>query len=531
MAVTSGFFNSSSGDRRYTAEQFGTLFEGIITDGVFSGVGQALRVEANGSTVRIGSGRAWCQGTWLNNDGELSLSAPSNSHPNYSRYDAVVLEFNWSESVRANSIKYISGTSAATPKRPDLVLTSLVRQMPLCYIFRPAGATTVQQGQIEMATGTSACPWITGPLRTLDISAFISSASSALNNATTEASKTSKELQTQLTKLQAEGEALKNRFNQWITDTEKLLGNTPNMNAIIEAKKAAVSAAADAKTAQQQAASAASTVAGYKSRLDAVETNANKVPALEGRVQVLENSPAGSAPVGVSRNYYVRPERGKTHTTPPTGWFQDIALGKFEQFAIGDKIQTSIGGETYIWRVAAFDYFYQLNVPKHHIVLVADTPIYTGAMSTASVMNGYSEDKTLLKKSSHNAITALASQYGVSGSAFWFDEPLSSAINSDGKATNAITVHTRFLDMTETMVFGHVAWGTSTRFDSGSRDDQLPLFRLLPETRKLGGGAYWLRNFFSSPGTIMMGVDADGRPDGWSVTESKHRRPIVLLGT
>ena len=179
MAVTSGFFNSSSGDRRYTAEQFGTRFEGIITDGVFSGVGQALRVEANGYTVRIGSGRAWCQGTWLNNDGELSLSAPSNSHPNYSRYDAVVLEFNWSESVRANSIKYISGVSAATPKRPDLVLTSLVRQMPLCYIFRPAGATTVQQGQIELATGPSACPWITGPRRTLDISSFLSSPTKA----------------------------------------------------------------------------------------------------------------------------------------------------------------------------------------------------------------------------------------------------------------------------------------------------------------------------------------------------------------
>lgn len=44
MAVTSGFFNAVSGDRTYSAEQFGALFNGIITDGIFHAVGEAFRV-------------------------------------------------------------------------------------------------------------------------------------------------------------------------------------------------------------------------------------------------------------------------------------------------------------------------------------------------------------------------------------------------------------------------------------------------------------------------------------------------------
>ena len=46
MAVTSGFFNSLYGDRKYNAEQFSAMFDNLITDGVFSNVGNAFQVTA-----------------------------------------------------------------------------------------------------------------------------------------------------------------------------------------------------------------------------------------------------------------------------------------------------------------------------------------------------------------------------------------------------------------------------------------------------------------------------------------------------
>ena len=39
MAITSGFYNSVNGDRTYDADQFGSLFDGIIAPGVFPNVG------------------------------------------------------------------------------------------------------------------------------------------------------------------------------------------------------------------------------------------------------------------------------------------------------------------------------------------------------------------------------------------------------------------------------------------------------------------------------------------------------------
>ena len=42
MAFTYGFFNSLNGDRKYTAEQLSSIFDGLITDGVFDSIGDIL---------------------------------------------------------------------------------------------------------------------------------------------------------------------------------------------------------------------------------------------------------------------------------------------------------------------------------------------------------------------------------------------------------------------------------------------------------------------------------------------------------
>lgn len=568
MAITSGFFDSVNGDRKYSAQQFGNLFTGIISDGVFSGVGGGLKVESRSSQVYINSGRAWCRGTWLDNDTYASLSVPANTHPNYSRYDAVVLTFDTSSSVRRNSIDYISGVAAATPLKPTLKNDSLTKQMPLCYIFRPANSTTITQSNIESTIGTSACPYITGPLKTIDVTDVVRDANATIRDTNQRLQQVTTELEQKARKLDQDVTDTKNSFSDWVTNAEKALGSAPNASTIIEAKKAADQAVRTANSASSTASSAMSnvTVASsaahraeqkadgvvtqfnglkqtvtteaakitqFDTRIREAEAAASAARGLTHRVQVLEHKAANATssyePVGVARNFYVREGGRRNVTSPPSGWEQDLRDGKFKLWAINDRITTTGGGESFEWIVAAFDYYYPLQVLRHHILLVAADWIATGAMNTSGTMpRAYSSDTTLLQQSYHPAASQLQAAYGA-GAGFTFSEYASSAVGENGKTTSGTDVLTRFMDMCETQVFGHQAWGNTTRFDMGYRSDQIPLFNLYPDARRCTKGRYWLRNFLTA--TIMMGVDEKGRSDGWTVSQTGvGRRPYMLLG-
>ena len=103
MSVTYGFYNSLNGDRKYNAEQVSSLFDGLIIDGVFASIGTAFAVKATtGITVNVGIGKAWFNHTWTLNDSILPLEAPE-AEVLLDRIDAVVLEVDATESVRANS--------------------------------------------------------------------------------------------------------------------------------------------------------------------------------------------------------------------------------------------------------------------------------------------------------------------------------------------------------------------------------------------------------------------------------------------
>lgn len=568
MAITSGFFDSVNGDRKYSAQQFGNLFTGIISDGVFSGVGGGLKVESRSSQVYINSGRAWCRGTWIDNDAYASLNVPANSHPNYSRYDAVVLTFDSSSSVRRNSIDYISGVAAATPLKPTLKNDSLTKQMPLCYIFRPANSTTITQSNIESTIGTSACPYITGPLKTIDVTDVVRDANTTIRDTNQRLQQVTAELEQKARKLDQDVTATKNSFTDWVTNAEKALGAAPNASTIIEAKKVADQAVRTANSASSTASSAMSTITvassaahraeqkadgvvtqfntlkqtvtteaakitQFDSRIGAAEAEASAARNLTSRVQVLENKAANATssyePVGVARNFYVREGGRRNVTSPPSGWEQDLRDGKFKLWAINDRIITSANGQSYEWIIAAFDYYYPLQVLRHHILLVAADWLMVGPMSAAGTMpKAYSTDTQLLQASYNPAASQLQASYGA-GAGFTFSEYASSSVGENGRTTSGTDVLTRFMDMCETQVFGHQAWGNTTRFDMGYRSDQIPLFNLYPDQRKCNRGRYWLRNFLTP--TIMMGVDEKGRSDGWTVSQTGvGRRPYMLLG-
>lgn len=173
MSVTCGFYNSKNGDRKYDAIQMSSIFDGIIRDGVLQHYGTAMVVkESEGMMVNVGIGRAWFNHTWILNDALLPLTVPI-SEVLLNRIDAVVLEVDARESVRANSIKIIKGTPASSPKNPTMIKTNDRWQYPLAYIRVNAGVTSIRQANITNCVGTSACPFVTAPLEKMSIDALV----------------------------------------------------------------------------------------------------------------------------------------------------------------------------------------------------------------------------------------------------------------------------------------------------------------------------------------------------------------------
>lgn len=171
--VTYGFYNSKNGDRKYDAIQMSSIFDGIIRDGVLQHYGMAMVVkESEGMMVNVGIGRAWFNHTWTLNDALLPLTVPI-SEVILNRIDAVVLEVDARESVRANSIKIVKGTPASSPKNPTLIKTNDRWQYPLAYIRVNAGVKAIRQANITNCVGTSACPFVTAPLEKMSIDALV----------------------------------------------------------------------------------------------------------------------------------------------------------------------------------------------------------------------------------------------------------------------------------------------------------------------------------------------------------------------
>lgn len=168
MSLTYGFYNSLNGDRKYEATQFGSMFDGLISDGVFATIGEGLIVTSGGGLLlKVGTGKAWFNRTWTLNDSVLGITAPA-SELVLDRIDAVVLDIDSRDTARENSIKYVTGTPSSNPAYPTLVSEEGHWQYPLCYITRAGASTEIVAADIENAVGTETTPFVTGFLKSID---------------------------------------------------------------------------------------------------------------------------------------------------------------------------------------------------------------------------------------------------------------------------------------------------------------------------------------------------------------------------
>lgn len=160
MAFTFGFYNSKNHDRMYDARQFCSIFDGIINDGVFESIGKQLTVKLKQNrTVLVQEGRAWFNHTWNDNDTPYELTI-DNPDALYTRWDAVVIEINTDDMVRANSLKVIKGTPASNPSKPTMKKTTSQFQYPLAYIQVIPGKTKLDGSDIQNVVGSPECPFV-----------------------------------------------------------------------------------------------------------------------------------------------------------------------------------------------------------------------------------------------------------------------------------------------------------------------------------------------------------------------------------
>lgn len=166
---TFGFYNSQNGDRKYNAEHISAIFDDLITDGVFASQGEIFgTVPGVGMQVIVKSGRGWFGHTWNHNSAGMPLmhAVADVTRP---RYDAVIIEINSDSNVRTNSIKILTGDPSVEPVKPEMIKTTNLKQWPLAYVLIPPGITQITSGYIEVAVGTSECPFVTGILETANI--------------------------------------------------------------------------------------------------------------------------------------------------------------------------------------------------------------------------------------------------------------------------------------------------------------------------------------------------------------------------
>jgi len=214
--LTYGFYNSVNHDRQYNAEQMSSMFDGLITDGIFQSVGNHFNVLAGtGMQINVDSGKAWFNHTWTQNDALLPITV-TESEVVLTRIDAVAIEINKDDSARENSIKIIKGTPSSQPQRPEMQHTETLNQYALAYITVNPGVTEILQSDIVNNIGTETTPFITGIMQSVDITTLLLQWQSQWENwmSSTEASEAD-----WFSRMQAEFElwatAQRTTFNEW----------------------------------------------------------------------------------------------------------------------------------------------------------------------------------------------------------------------------------------------------------------------------------------------------------------------------
>ena len=137
----SGFFNSSGGDRVYSATDFAAYFGRLVSNGIFYAAPTNLQVTTgNGMVVIVAAGSAWINGYSYENTDALTLNLATASGVN-PRIDRVVVRFSAVE--RHIYLAVLTGTPAEVPSAPTLTRSNDTFELGIADIVIPKGSVTL----------------------------------------------------------------------------------------------------------------------------------------------------------------------------------------------------------------------------------------------------------------------------------------------------------------------------------------------------------------------------------------------------
>ena len=243
--LKSGFYDSINHDRLYGADDFSDYFEGLISDGIYAGIGKEFRVFADGSTmgVQVDTGRAKILNKYVRNTDilEVEIDAADSENP---RWDAVCVSVNLDEAYRNGYIDVHKGTPAADPQRPDVPDTNAAKLFVLAYVYVPAQATVINAENVNDNRGAANCPYVVGITGTENI---VNVVQEAATNAQSQITATVADAQTQISGFITDEQSKTNKFvadaqsqidtalttqqtqfNNFLTDSETDLQNLQN---------------------------------------------------------------------------------------------------------------------------------------------------------------------------------------------------------------------------------------------------------------------------------------------------------------
>lgn len=167
----SSFFNSVSGDRVYHAEHWAEYFASFIGNGVFPVLSNNLQVVAgSGMAVTVKAGKAWINGYFYYNTGDLSVTLPT-ADGILNRIDRIVVR--WDLTERIISVVVKSSAPSASPIAPQLQRDADAYELCLADVLTGAGVTAISQANItDRRLDGALCGVVAGVVDQIDTDAF-----------------------------------------------------------------------------------------------------------------------------------------------------------------------------------------------------------------------------------------------------------------------------------------------------------------------------------------------------------------------
>lgn len=171
MAEKSSFFNSVSGDRKYSAEDWAAYFAAFVGNGVYAAPSDGLQVvAATGMGITIKAGKGFINGYFYRLTVDLSKTL-SVADGLYSRIDRVVLR--WSLLERTMYVHVLEGTPSSNPTPQPLTRDVETYEIALADVLVGQGVTEIIQSNItDQRANTDLCGIVTGIIDQYDFSTF-----------------------------------------------------------------------------------------------------------------------------------------------------------------------------------------------------------------------------------------------------------------------------------------------------------------------------------------------------------------------